>query len=690
MLLPDSLSTIRERGDVLIFSGPQGESSRFCWQGHLLKRKTEDQQELTWKAYENLITNSAWQTVDIVFQQKSNSLQSGHPATNGIDKGYTAFSSPLAQDFLHAVFQAILTGTDSGTRVAKLIIPLVPGQIVRSDIIPLRLIDTEFVDGRYSLASPRQIFDGQRPKGSDLTNLSCLLSLSAGAVLLKGPPPGLVDIDVRSLSFFVEAELENRLSLPWIVKPVEVKTLALVEGCRVHPRDGGTAASVYPTAQALGIKLVVIDSPGHWLEGDEYAHWREAFLPLHLPQPADSGFAGRIAQALSLYKGKLDGIITFCDSYQPHVAAAAAQLGLVYSSPEALRIATDKYETSVFEGRQSHLFSSAREALAIASKHGDSLYPSILKPCNGWSSEGVFRIENRSELLQALPSVEKLGASRHGRQFVMEKYCSGPEVDVNVVILDGEILFFETCDDFPKSGDSGDSLSRGGGFQSFLEQSSAFPSALPLSELNLLKVCFHNTLLRLGIRNGVLHLEGRVDNSSMEYRKENGLLDLYHRSSSGPSSEPPASAWLIEINPRPPGMTAAEIIKSTYGVDYWGLGMLIALQDKERAKALAQPFLNGPQYTCVMVFISPEYDVQRCEGIFDSGDICTDLVSRRPELAAYISRSACFVKKGQKVAHPSTGVNTFIAYFNVFSRRSRQEALRMAEEVRDSVRYKFK
>ncbi|KAK1510645.1 hypothetical protein CTAM01_01218 [Colletotrichum tamarilloi] len=648
--------------------------------------------EFSWKAYTNPIRGNDWQTIDIVFDiiptDTSNNTRLGHAWDD--DWRFSISTSKLATDFLSGCLRASLkSGLGCGPRVAKLIVPLVKGQIVRSDIIPLRFIDCEFVDARSSLAEPLRFFSGLPVQVSQLDDLAELLGVSAGGLILQALPPGIESLEARSFSQFVEAETENRLSFPWITTPTAPKTLVIVEGSRQHPSDGGTGPNIYLAAMALGIKMVVLDVPGHWLEGPEYEHWREAFIPIEMSQPPDEGFADRIAQAVATYQGKVDGIITFCDSFQHQVALAAQKLGLPSSKPEALMTATNKYATSVFEGRKSHLVSSTQEILQVAATQGSSLFPCIIKPCNGWSSEGVFLINNNTELIEAMGPLDALSKSRHGSEFVIERYCAGPEVDANFVLLDGEILFFEVCDDFPKSADTNGSSS--GGANTFIELDSVFPSKLPESEINLLRICFHNTLLRLGLRNGVMHLEGRVDNSTVEYRKEDDVLDLRPRTaetqSRGAIKSP--EAWLIEINPRPPGMKGTQVIESTHGVDYWGLGMLIALRDGERTKALCHPYRNGPQYTCVMVFIPADYDVSS-EGIFDSGDICDDLFNRRPDLAKNVSRYGCLVKKGQKVAHPSHGVNSFLAYFNVFSRKGREDALRLAKIVREEVRFSFK
>ncbi|KAL7928082.1 hypothetical protein V8C35DRAFT_318968 [Trichoderma chlorosporum] len=646
----------------------------------------------SWQSHANPARVNPWQTVDIFYkiQNDSSSPIQSNGDDLGFDWSYSIPLSPLAADFVSKCVSGVIkSGSWGRRRVAKLIVPNVAGQIVRSDIVPLRFLDCEFVESSISLATPLKIYHDRPTDTPHLGNLGAILDDSAGALILQDLPSDAGNLELHSYAQLIEPEVENRMSFPWIIPPSPSKTLVIVEGSRQHPNDGGTGPNIYLAAMALGIKMVVLDERGHWLEGPEYEHWREAFIPLDLPQPPDIGFTDRIVRAVSSYSGSVDGIITFCDSYQSHVAAAAQRLRLAANPAESLRIATDKYETSIFEGRRSHLISSTQEALKLAAVEGNSLYPCIVKPCNGWSSEGVSLVNNHTELIDALGPLNRISGSRHGKDFVVEKYCSGPEFDANFVLLDGEILFFEVSDDFPKSADSNGSDYQG--TKTFIEMDTVFPSILPKAEVSLLRVCFHNTLLRLGLRDGIMHLEGRIDNSAATYRTESGLLDLVRSGANGQDHSPDTQPepWLIEINPRPPGMKGTQIIESTYGVDYWGLGMLIALRDKERVRVLCHPYKHGPQYTCVMVFIPTDYDVATKQGIFDSDDVCEELLRRRPDLAKNVSRCGCLIKKGQKVAHPSQGVNSFLAYFNVFSRKGRSHALQLAKTIREEVQFSF-
>jgi hypothetical protein len=479
-------------------------------------------------------------------------------------------------------------------------------------------------------------------------------------------------------------ELEDRLSFPWIIeKPATNMTLVMVDG-NEHPSHGHAVEKIYLSAKALGISLLVLDNSGHWLEGSEFQDWREQFLPTKLVQPPDKGMTDRIVASIKQYGGRIDGIVTFRDSYKRCVAEVAQQLFLPTSKAEAYEIATDKHKLSVFEGREAYRIRSEADA-ARASSQIHSLWPVMLKPCSGSSSNACFRVGDAAELQQVYRKLQSAESPFHGAEFVIEPFCYGPEVIANFVLLDGEILFSEFMDTFPKTAEL--DLPETERTKTFVEQDMVVPTALPSTEIDTLRTSFLSSLLRLGIRNGILHLEGRVSHSTMGYNVEDGILDLHPLHS---VSAVPPSPWLIEINPRPPASTVSEMTQLTYGIDYWGLALVLALDDKQRAQALSQAYHNGPRYTTVMVVIQAEYDKFSCEGIFDSDDICLDLLSRRPDLAKHISRCGCFIKRGQRVPHPSSGRNRWLAYFDVFSRKGRSAALQVAKEVREEVRFSFR
>lgn len=545
------------------------------------------------------------------------------------------------------------------------------GYIARSDIIPLRLLGCSLVTHTVSFSNPHQYFAGDPVAVESLEQLPTIFSASTAGMMLNWTEAQGADVLQSSLSA-LDLELRNRLAFSWLfTEEPKRPTLAIVDGGISGPDNGGTGESIYMAAKALGIDMVVFDTPGHWVNGPRFSHWRKDTVALDTPLKPDVNFSSRIVDAVRSYDGQIDGIITFRDHYKLPVAEAALQLSLATYPPSAYEIATDKFKTSVSVGHQAHCASSAEEASRII-KENHLEFPLIMKPTNGFLSEGVFRVDDSTQLETG---VKQINADRHGNEFVIEKYCEGPEVDANFVLCDGEVLFFEASDDFPKTGD----VNGCGSVKSFIELANVLPSALPENELALLKDSLHHSLLQMGFQDGFYHLEARVENSSMEYATTNGVLDLTKRAV--PNSGQP-SAWLIEVNPRPPGIQAAEAVRHTYGLDYFGLALLFALEDKQRVKQLSRPFAGGAQYWCEMVFIPVEKG-----GLFDSGNVCEELFSRRPDLAACVSASFCFLRKGDKVNDPSTGVNSWVAYFNVFSRDSRAHLLELADTIRREVRF---
>lgn len=559
-------------------------------------------------------------------------------------------------------------------KVAKLILPRTSGYLVRADIIPLRMIDCPDVVSTISFPQARQrfsAFDQHEDAVPAFEDILC--SAIAGVEVDTSDLDGCSDTFARLEA--VEAQFRMRLSFNWILGDLIPKqTLVMVRGALRPPEHGGTGCNIYSTARALGIGIVVLDRPGHWLQDRRYAGLVEDFVPVNIDR--DAGLPDRIVAAISQYAMHIDGITTFFETYAPLVAQAAQRLGLPTESPDALGVAADKYKTSIAAKHAAFRVSSEQDVQSLISSR-QLQFPVIVKPCVGWSSEGVLRASDESQVMAAARF------HRH-ESFVIEEYCDGPEVDANLILLEGELLFWEISDEFPKSGDLD-----GGTTGNFFEVANVMPSNLPKSELAVLCDSLHQTLLGIGFRNGMFHLEARVKDSQMKYKVTRGIMDMEprteRRSAPGVGTgqeclKPSPSCWLIEINGRPPGIQASEAIIGAYGVDYVGLGLLIPLQDKERVRSLSVPYLNSPQYWSELVFIGSEKG-----GIFDSGDVCETLKKRRPDLARHISKSRCFLKNGDEVPPPSSDDALWIAYFVVFSRVSRRHVLELAEEVRSSA-----
>ncbi|CRG87736.1 hypothetical protein PISL3812_04756 [Talaromyces islandicus] len=632
--------------------------------------------EASWKVSWKIVDRKeSFQSADIVFEQNSAGIDFAlcdaglrvfleAPDRSRSELQPADLGHPKAFQFLLDTLQA--TASTGHSRAIKLVTPSAKGNIIRADILPQRMQDLEYIEQTTTFAQPLQLFDGHEWTAS--TAFVTLFKTSAGAIRLHDTYT-IIDPALQVL----ESELHNRLPTPLVVPGLRRRTIVFLEGSEVLPNRGGCAARFYGAAESMGIDLVVLAVEGHWLQGSEYAHWRKAFIPIEFGFDAD--FPSRIVAAVRQYGEPVDGILTIFDSYQIALSIAAGELGLPTEPTSAYEVATDKYKMSAFEGRKSFVATTA-EMMKIAQTE-DLPWPIIVKPCRGFASELVVKVDNIEQLAAAVDRMDS-ESERHGSKFVMEHYCDGPEVDINFVMYDGQILFHEIGDEDPKSAEDGS--------DSFHERDCCSPTELPKIEQEVLYDSITKTLTKLGFRNGLYHCEARVADSTVEWRRtESGAQELVPRSAH--SSRSPSS-FLIEINPRPPGCNSSDIIETTWGVDYWSVLLAIRLRDSERVHAFSQPYRKGAQYFADMLFISAVFDKSK-KGIWESGEVTAELAQRRPDIARHISKHLTFMEKGDRIPHPSTGVNTFVAYLNVFSRTSRAHVLDIAAAVRRELKIEY-
>ncbi len=503
------------------------------------------------------------------------------------------------------------------------------------------------------------------------TSLQALLSSSPGALLLDESETPYVDA-FRLL----DKELEIRLSFEWVLpeRPL-VRPVALIGGRTMFDpaKMSFCYKGPYEAALALGISVIVVDNPGHWLEDDSYSHLRARFIAIDMT--LDEELPGRITEAL---RGtNLHGVASFADEYLEATARAAETLGLPTEPVSAVYRSVDKYAARklVTPGKPTDFARLNNAAqlndLALLPFLNTLQYSVIVKPCRGGGSKGVRKANNRSDLYEAVNLAEQAGYFKDG--ILIEAYADGPEVDANFALWDGEILFFEMCDDFPCLADSANATVA----DDFNEDVMVLPSALDLTERQKVKIQLHEILLRLGFRTGIFHVEARMQNSSMRYMEREGVVDLQHIDQVlGPTrSRPKPKVFLIEINPRPPGPDCIYATAYTYGVDYCGLHWLRALNDGRRLAALCHPFTIHAQYHTSLLSI-PIYQ----ENLYVPRDYCEEMLRRLPDIAPYISKTECFTPG--KTVSPKGGAG-FFAYFLIYSRSGRKQLLEMSDRIRE-------
>ena len=592
---------------------------------------------------------------------------------------------------------AIMMNVDqNGSQITamKLLLPAVDGYVVRNDLIQRRFLNYDLAERLSDFTSPRQHV--RRFVTSSENLLEKAVNDALGAVLLKGLP-GVQPALLESAMSLLEFEVMARLSFPWIVSiPIPRRRLAIVEG-RSDPSVSAASEGVLRAAAALDIGLVILDQEGHWLQSATNEHLRDEFLVCDLS--VDDELPSRIVDALSRSRRAIDGITTYSDRHLIATAKVAQMLGFCTNLPDSIEMCNDKRRMrEVVTPQVATLFTTGLADLKeqLKSFQFPLQYPMIVKPTQGSSSEGVNKVHSRVDLLAAVENNQKQFPER---SFLIEPYVPGPEVDANFVLLDGQILFNETNDDFPSSAEiPHTSLS-----PSFAEMSTIMPSNLPEPELSLLKSSLTETLAKLGCRYGVYHVEARVKDSRKEYRMTENGLELMHRQSNT-TWHPDPSIFLIEINARTPGHQESFATELTYGIDYYALYMLLAIvrrpsadrsghqrieneanSDSEltRLYALSHSFPAHIRYPTNIVFIP----VAR-NGTF---------VSAKPlsqELMKFIPHFRILMKKGQVIQDPKmAGKWPFIAYFLVTAKLvgkdGRAQARTLGERVRESFEYEL-
>ena len=393
----------------------------------------------------------------------------------------------------------------------------------------------------------------------------------------------------------------------------------------------------------------------------------------------DEGLGRRIADSLRPHLGKIDGIFTPRDTRLAATAEAADLLGLFTSPLSSIKCALDKYLTKKLEPDMDRVFLIERtdQIDSFVRQFPQSSFPVVVKPCLGDSGQCVAKAANHQSLKDAIKSALEFGGRSRA---VLEPYISGPEVDVNFVLLDGEILFGGVCDNFPSQGDTSSEK-----LLYFAETKNLSPSRLPRTEQDLLVKHLHQTVLRQGFRTGVFHVEGRVENSTVRYKPdEAGLVDLQPLQE--PSKEP-ASVFLHETNARPPGFQAGGAFMLSFGIDFWAAELLTATQDWNRLKTVCVPIpentrdhlsvenlhCNVSEATVKATF--PSLDVADRRMHF-MGDPMPELREYNAGLEAQVMQCQVCLNTGE--VYGGTGW-LWLMTFVVASKKGRREALQMSE-----------
>ncbi|KAF2793167.1 hypothetical protein K505DRAFT_338032 [Melanomma pulvis-pyrius CBS 109.77] len=556
----------------------------------------------------------------------------------------------------------------------RFLFPSINGHVARGDFLEQRLECSQYIYKVTSFLSPLKSVTGIDPC-SDISSLDEVLPHAIGAITLNSPA------NFQNL----DADLYDRLSFPWLLStPLSPRRLAWVQG----REDIDCIERALKGAAALGIKLVILDEPGHWLQ-DPNSPWvdlREDFIEVDIT--TDDSLTARIVDAVRSYPKEIDGIVTISDVRLASIARACRILGLPTESAEAYDIAGDKGRTRLLEtvgADESFVLPNAKALDAYLKQTVQPLqFPLVVKPVVGWCSDCVSKVQDVSELRIAVQKASDRHAesAKRSTAVVVEPYIDGPEVDANLALLDGEILFFEISDDFPSPADE-----KGAGLKAnFQETQNVMPSGLPKVEQHAIRDQMRESILRQGFKSGVFHCEARVRNSRVKYATKKGIVDLESKNGNDIKELGHPQVYLHEINARPPGYLESVAVLLAYGVDYYAIRMLLALGPSEtpRLRALSQPFLNGPKFHLSLMIIQ-----QTRAGVMKTADAAKEFLDKHPTIRKNVVDYYTRKKGGDILEGPDADALWWIAYFSVVSRESRRELLERVEFVQGNFEYEI-
>ncbi len=293
---------------------------------------------------------------------------------------------------------------------------------------------------------------------------------------------------------------------------------------------------VYERLAGLGVRLVVVEEPGHWSE----SLVADGLAGVWLPAPVTGDPDLDAATALEVLRRsgvEVDGVLTYWEDSVCVASRVAAALGLPGNPPEAVDAARSKIRMREVSARlglptpKAQRVRSLDELYAAVEEVG---FPAVVKPEFGASAAGCIRVDD----LESLPSVYSLVRNvvrpetdaifRAGNDLLLEQYLDGVEFDVDLVMDNGECVFRSVSQNWPTAEPS-------------LQETGLHcpPTHGRRAVRGLADLCVR-TAQEFQLHDGVLHVEGKC-------------------TSQGPR--------IIEVNARMGGGRIHEIVDAVWGVD---------------------------------------------------------------------------------------------------------------------------
>ena len=196
---------------------------------------------------------------------------------------------------------------------------------------------------------------------------------------------------------------------------------------------------------------------------------------------------------------KPDGIMTLAtDMPMRGVSKVSDKLHLHGINHDTAIKATDKYDMiKAFKEHNvpSPWFFVVDTLEELKAHEADVTFPCIIKPTDNAGSHGVAKVHNLQELLDNYEYAHQ--SSRHGK-VIVEEYLDGPEVSVEVMVVDGKVNILQITDKITTEAPH------------FVELGHTQPSRLPDETQRQIREVADMACKSIGIDKGPAHVEMKV------------------------------------------------------------------------------------------------------------------------------------------------------------------------------------
>lgn len=305
---------------------------------------------------------------------------------------------------------------------------------------------------------------------------------------------------------------------------LKTKTLLVV--------NAGTPKSrfVFQKLKSLGARLVLLSKENNWA-----SRYADAQISANTLDPNEC--AAQVEEYLK--NSTIDGAVTFWEDDIPTLATLCEKFGWIGNPTDAAlncrnKLRTRKALESAKLQKYSTPFAQIKTLRDLTRETNRIGFPCVLKPAWGLESQFVVRVENFEEAKNAFEYLQANMTPKfdpiysYGTEILLEGYIPGAEIDVDLLLQDGQIRFHSFTDNFPTKEPF------------FVETGDAMPSRHEESDLEAVLIMATEIVKALGLKNGAVHLEAKIE---------------------------PGAPRLIEVNARMGGDYIYDWVRTVWNVD---------------------------------------------------------------------------------------------------------------------------